>query len=333
MTATVGLVVNPAAGRDIRRLTGGASVSDNYAKRRTAGCALAGLALAPEQTEVVVMPDGRGLARRIADDAPDGLPVDLLDVPIEGTAADTRRAARWFRSNADAAVVLGGDGTNRDVAAEIGDVPVASVSTGTNNVVPAAVDGTVAGAAAGLVATGAVPAAETTLRHGTVEARVAGAGGERTVRGLATVGVLDRPFVGTRAILDAEDFLGGAVSRAFPAEIGLSGVAGALAMHRPDDSGGVGLRFGPPDETPETVRAITVPGVVERVGVAEWRRLDAEEPIRFEVPSGVVSADGERELEIRDATVEIRPVDAGPRLVEFDAVFERAAEDGHFSRG
>ncbi|WP_129114781.1 NAD(+)/NADH kinase [Halegenticoccus tardaugens] len=331
MTATVGLVVNPAAGRDIRRLTGGASVSDNYAKRRTAGCALEGLALAPDPVGVVVMPDRGGLGRRLVDDASDGLAVDLLDISVEGSAADTRRAAAWFRSNADAVIVLGGDGTTRDVAAEIGDVPVVGISTGTNNVVPTPVDGTVAGAAAALVATGAVATEETTVRHGSVEARVVGEKGERSVRGLATVGVLDRPFVGTRAILDAADYLGGVVSRASPSEIGLSGVAGMLTRCGPDDPGGVGLWFGPPAETPRAVRAITVPGVVDRVGVAEWRRLAPDEPATFDVPSGVVSADGERELEVRDARVEIRPVESGPRLVDFDAVFERAAADGGFA--
>lgn len=59
MTTTIGLVVNPAAGRDIRRLTGGASVSNNYAKRRTAGCVLAGLTLV-DDVEVLVMPTARG---------------------------------------------------------------------------------------------------------------------------------------------------------------------------------------------------------------------------------------------------------------------------------
>ncbi|SFR72400.1 ATP-NAD kinase [Halogeometricum rufum] len=331
MTATVGLVVNPAAGRDIRRLTGGASVSDDYEKRRTAECVLAGLSLEPD-VEVLVMPDRGNLGQRIVDQSPAELDVGLLDMSVAGDGGDTRRAAAAFATAADAVVVLGGDGTNRDVAHTIEDVPVVSVSTGTNNVFPNAIDGTVAGGAAALVATGGVSRAETTYRHGMVEAVADTANGERTIRGLATLGVLDQQFVGTRAILDASRVVGGVVSRASPTEIGLSGIAGGLSLHPPEESGGVGFRLGPPDDCEQTVRAITVPGVVERLGVRAWDRLDDDETTTFELPQGVVSVDGERELEVREATIDVRPVPDGPVVVDVDAVYERAARDGFFSR-
>jgi hypothetical protein len=331
VTATVGLVVNPAAGRDIRRLTGGASVSDDYEKRRTAECVLAGITLEAD-VDVLVMPDRGNLGQRIVDQSPAELDVDLLDISVGGDGGDTRRAAAAFATEADAVVVLGGDGTNRDVAHTIEDVPVVSVSTGTNNVFPNAIDGTVAGGAAALVATGAVSRAETTYRHGMVEAVADTANGERTIRGLATLGVLDQQFVGTRAILDASRVVGGVVSRASPTEIGLSGIAGGLSLHPPDASGGVGFRLGPPDDCEQTVRAITVPGVVERLGVRAWDRLDDDEATTFELPRGVVSVDGERELEVREATIDVRPAPDGPVVVDVDAVYERAARDGLFSR-
>ena len=327
MTTTVGLVVNPAAGRDIRRLTGGASVSNNYAKRRTAGCVLEGLTLV-DDVAVQVMPDATGLAERVVADAPDDLAVDQLDLTVTASGQDTRAAAERFATAADVAVVLGGDGTNRDVAHGIGDVPVVSVSTGTNNVVPTTVDGTVAGVAAALVGSGTVSADDVTVRHGTVEATVEGRGDDQRLRGLATVGILDRSFVGTRAILDPSDVVGGVVSRAAPDEIGLSGVAGGLVTHRPDDPGGVGFRLG--GDATRTVRAVTVPGTLARVPVREHRVLDDGEAYAFDVATGVVSADGERDLEVRDAVVTLRPVADGPRLVRVADVFERAAESGSF---
>lgn len=327
--ATVGLVVNPAAGRDIRRLTGGASVSDNYAKRRTAGCVLAGLAMASERVAVRVMPDRADLGRSVVDEAPDSVDAELLDLEIDGSAEDTRRAAARFRECTDAVVVLGGDGTNRDVAHAIGDVPIASVSTGTNNVVPTPVDGTVAGAAAALVATGSVPIDECTTSHGMVEARIDGA--DEPLRGLATLGVVDRPFVGTRAVTDTTDFVGGVVSRAAPSDIGLSGIAGVVAPHAPATDGGVALRLGSPDETPQAIRAITSPGVVDRVGIEEYRRVDSGEETTFGVREGVLSVDGEREREIVDATVRIRPIATDLRFVAFDVTLDAAAERRLFS--
>ncbi|WP_231186670.1 NAD(+)/NADH kinase [Haladaptatus sp. DYF46] len=329
MSPTVGLIVNPVAGRDIRRLTGGASVSSNYAKRRTATCVLEGLTMA-EDTGVLVMPDNAGLADRIVNGAPEDLTVDLLDVTVTASGEDARNAAERFSEEADAVVVLGGDGTNRDVAHGIGDVPVVSISTGTNNVIPTAVDGTVAGIATGLIASGAVPADETTIRHGTVEAVVDDGSEERRIRGLATLGVMDQQFVGTRAILDPEDVVGGVVSRASPSEIGLSGIAGGLAVRRPDDPGGIGFRLGTTSEPQREVHAVTVPGVLSRIPVEEYRTLDDGEAFEFDVATGVISADGERELEVRDASVRLRPVADGPRLVDIDAVIERGAKEGLF---
>ncbi|WP_411968008.1 NAD(+)/NADH kinase [Haloferax sp. YSSS75] len=329
MVTTVGLVVNPAAGRDIRRLTGGASVSNNYAKRRTAGCVLAGLTLC-DDVEVLVMPDNAGLADRIVDDAPSDIDVSLLEMPVSASARDSRNAAEHFESNADAVVVLGGDGTTRDVAQTIGDVPVVSISTGTNNVVPTPIDGTVAGEAAGLVASGVVPADEATIRHGTIEVEVEKETGTSEITGLATVGILDRAFVGTRAILDPDDIVGGVVSRASPAEIGLSGIAGGLVTHRPDDPGGVGFRLDREDSAGTLVRGITVPGTLSEVHVADYELLDDGAPYTFEIPRGVVSVDGEREHEVRNGVVTLRPVADGPRLVEITSVLERATREGYF---
>jgi len=314
--ARVGLVANPAAGRDIRRLTGGASVVDNYAKRRVAECVLAGLTLIDDPPSVAVMPDRAGIARHAVEESPPELDVDVLDIPVEESAADSRRAAARFREEADAVVVLGGDGTTRDVALELGSVPLVSVSTGTNNVVPTPVDGTVAGTVAAVVAAGVVDEGAATYRHGLVEATADGVAGETTLTGLATVEVTDTTFVGTRAVVDPSDLRGGVVSRAHPSEIGLPCLAGCVDPVEPDEPGGGALRLCDPDSAGHTVRGIVAPGMTTTVGVADHSRLDWGEPAVFEVSDGVIGADGEREVELVDATVEIAPIAEGPRLVD-----------------
>lgn len=325
----VGIIVNPAAGRDIRRLTGGASVVNNYAKRRVAECVLEGLGVVPDPPTALLMPDTAGIAASAAEEVPDA-ETALLDLTIEGTAADTRRAAARFREEADAIVVLGGDGTSRDTALECGEVPLVPVSTGTNNVVPTAVDGTVAGAAAALIATGAVEAAAVTYRHGMVEARTES---DETVSGLASVELSNRSFVGTRAMLDPADLAGGVVSRASPADIGLSSVAGAIGLLAPDDPGAIGLRLVDPDTAPRTVRAIVAPGVVAEIGIEDEYRLTDGESMTIHVEEGVVGTDGERELEVVGETVEFRSANRGPRLVSIEAVFDAAAGTGIFENG
>jgi len=329
--ARVGLVVNPEAGRDIRRLTGGASVVDNHAKRRVAACLLDGLTAVAAPPAVSILPDRAGIAANVVADAPEGVAVDVLDLTVEGSAADTRRAAAHFRETTDAIVVLGGDGTTRDAALECGDTPLLAVSTGTNNVVPTPVDGTVAGVAAAVVATGAVDAADVTRRHGTVEARAETPSGEKRVIGLASVEVSDRSFVGTRALIDPADLVGGVVSRAHPTEIGLSGVAGCLDAFDPGTGGGAALHLCDPGEADRSVRSVVAPGVTATVGIESHRRLAPDEPARFDVPDGVVGADGERELELVDATVEIAAREDGPRLVDVRDALDRAARAGVFS--
>ncbi len=325
----VGVVVNPAAGRDIRRLTGGASVVDNYAKRRVATCVLEGLTAVSEPPDVAVMPDRRGISDHVLEEAPDGLAVEALEMLVESTAADTRRAASRFREDdVDVVVALGGDGTTRDVACEIGDVPVVAVSTGTNNVVPTAVDGTVAGVAAALLATGAVPAADATTRHGMIEARAETAGGTQRLSALAAAEVSTQSFIGTRALLDPSDLRGGVVSRSHPGDIGLAAIAGAVECLEPTEPGGVAVRLTEPDDAARTVRAVLAPGVTATVGIESLERLEWNEPAAFDVPDGVVGADGERELELTETTVELTPVPDGPRLVDVDATLSAGVEGG-----
>lgn len=324
----VGLIVNPAAGRDIRRLTGGASVVDNYAKRRVAECVLEGLTLVDVPPRVSMMPDKTGIADHVVEEAPDSISIELIDMTVTESAADTRRAAAYFHEHVDAVVVLGGDGTSRDVALELGDVPLMSVSTGTNNVVPTPVDGTVAGAAAAIVAADLVDVEAVTYRHGRISVVADDVNGEKRLMGLATVEIVDRPFVGTRAVVDPTELLGGVVSRAHPSDIGLGSVAGCIEPLSPEAPGGAALRLGEPETAPRTVRAIIAPGMTTTVGVDDHDSLTWNESTSFEVADGVVAADGERELELVDATVEMTPMADGPRLVDVERTLSAATDAG-----
>ena len=106
---------------------------------------------------------------------------------------------------------------------------------------------------------------------------------DQILRGLATLGVIDRRFIGARAFSTADDFIGGVVSRAFPGDSGLSGIVGTVSMHDAATSGGRLIRLCPPEDADEIVRVITSPGVVERVGVLECRRLRNGDAATFEL--------------------------------------------------
>ena len=139
----VGIIANPVSARDIRRVIANANslqVADraNIVLRALAALAACGVA------EVVMMPDMaasghvlRGIdSRRCGETRFPRL--SFLEMPVTGTVDDTLRAARLMRAAGVAAiVVLGGDGTHRAVVTECGTMPIAGISTGTNNAFPA----------------------------------------------------------------------------------------------------------------------------------------------------------------------------------------------------
>jgi predicted polyphosphate/ATP-dependent NAD kinase len=157
----VGIVTNPASGRDIRRLVSCASLFPTSEKVGMATRVIAALG-AFGVDEVFLMPDHSGIAGGIlraiqshAARATDRWPeVRFIFQEVEQTENDTRRAVRaMLAKGVRTIVVLGGDGTHRVVASECGSTPLVTLSTGTNNVFPDLREATVAGMAAGLCAT------------------------------------------------------------------------------------------------------------------------------------------------------------------------------------
>ncbi|MDP9463586.1 MAG: NAD(+)/NADH kinase, partial [Actinomycetota bacterium] len=154
--STVGVIVNPWAGKDIRRLHAAVGHTPDTVK---AGIVRRVAIAAAEcgASRIVLGDDANGLAARAVDGLDLPISVELLDEEPTGSRLDTvHAAARMWKEQCGAVVVLGGDGTCRDAAIGWPDVPLVAISTGTNNVFPTAIDGSSAGAAAAFVAGGLV---------------------------------------------------------------------------------------------------------------------------------------------------------------------------------
>jgi predicted polyphosphate/ATP-dependent NAD kinase len=217
-----------------------------------------------------------------------------------------------------AIVTLGGDGTNRAVAAGCGEVPIVAISTGTNNVFPSMVEGTVAGLAAGLVATRQVEAAAVTTRAKRVEVKVGGI----EDFALIDVAACRDAFRGAAAIWDPGRVTAIVLSRAEPWAVGLSSIGGALRPVAAEEPGGLYIEL---DSGPGArgVRAVLAPGLLAQVGIRSWRRLDLGEEVSLDAAGGTVALDGERELLAR-GPVSARVTRAGPLLVDVRAVLASA---------
>jgi predicted polyphosphate/ATP-dependent NAD kinase len=252
-----------------------------------------------------------------------------LEMPVLGTSADSTRAARLLAElGAGCIITLGGDGTNRVVAKGCGTVPLVPISTGTNNVFPTFLEGTVAGVAAGLVARDC--AGKGALQRAPrLEVLV---NGMPIDSALVDVVVSEQPFVGSRAIWDLSLVREVVLSRIAPATIGLSALGGALLNSTVEVSERAGMHIVLGDGGREVMAALA-PGIVKWVGVRETHKLQVDDVVQFRPGTGTVALDGEREIEIPvTSVVEARLCADGPFVVDVPAALEGAAHAGHFRR-
>lgn len=322
MTGVVGLVVNPASGKDIRRLVASASVFDNREKQSIARRAVLG-AMAVGIDRFVYMPDVHGIVRAAVEDLRDEACFEPLESPITDSALDTTRAAQQMRHlGVGCVVTLGGDGTNRAFALGWPDAPLVPISTGTNNVFPRVVEGTVAGTAAGLVASGGVLPGEVSRQAKVV---LVSLDGEPDDLALVDAVLLDGAFVGARAVWSPARLKTLVLARADPAVVGMSAIGGLLCPVADSDDVGLLVQVG---SGGELVLAPIAPGLHARVPIRQWRRLELAEPVEVEGP-GVVALDGEREKRVPPgARLTFSVVRDGPRVVDVHAVMMLAAERG-----
>lgn len=324
----VGIVANPASGRDIRRLVAHASVFGNNEKvniLRRVMLALDTLGV----DRVSIMPDSYGLGLRALDGLSlRSLRADVMEMAVSGTDRDsTEAAAQMSGRGVECIVVLGGDGTNRVVAKGCGSVPIVSISTGTNNVFPTMVEGTIAGMAAGLVATGSVAVEEVTYRAKRLELFL---GEEMVDIALIDVVTSSDLWVGSRAIWDLTRIREIVLARAEPGNIGISSLGSCFQPLGSRDGNGMYLALG---QGGTQVLAPVAPGLLTRVAVREHRLLSLGEPVVLDSQASTVALDGEREIELYGhPTITVRLTMNGPRVVDFTRCMELAARSGVFQR-
>jgi predicted polyphosphate/ATP-dependent NAD kinase len=325
---TVGIIVNPSSGRDIRRLLSRASVFPNGEKINIVLRLLAGLG-ALGVAEALLMPDEAGIAAGIEREAlaaRKGRPLPHLQrlaMPVEGTADDTRRAvALMLERGVGAIAVLGGDGTHRVVAGACRQTPLLALSTGTNNAFPELREATTAGLALGLLVAGRVPPGLALRRNKLLRVRYRG----REELALVDVCVARQKFLGARAVWQPSDLSRIFVTFAEPRSLGLTSIiAWSLPVSR-SDQWGAQLRIGPGGGS---VLAPIAPGLVERIEVAEVIRLMPAQPVELPPEAGTVALDGERELELDPAerlTVELDL--GGPLTLNVNAALAYASRQG-----
>lgn len=300
----IGLIINPMAGRDIRRLVAYASLQSGPEKALGAKRIMAGMA-AVADVEVLLPDDRAGFFAWLKEETANTLPVRLVSRPIGEEDSTTLWVRMLVDAGARVLVVVGGDGTQRNVAEAAPTVPVLPIAGGTNNVACYLGDQTAGGyAVARYLADGLDP------REVGTRAKILRVGlpGGREALALIDVALTRQNYTGAMAIWDPGDVVALILTVADPVRPGLSNVGGFHHHLTQQEAGGLHIAMGPGGSE---IPAVLAPGLVANFPVASVDRVDFDQPIllRADRDGGTLSLDGERTVVLRpneEAEVRIR---------------------------
>ena len=317
------------AGRDVRRLAARASEITHQAKRDMVARIAAGADAAGVEA-IVIQAEPFRIATGALESMELGADVHVVESPdgrYRNGPEDTIAAVRAMRDlGVTALVVLGGDGTNRMVAQAWPDAALVPVSTGTNNVFPQMVEPTLAGAAAGLIASGKVPLHAHARRAKVIRVRPYHAD---STLALVDAVLLRDDTRGNLLPVDPSKIDRMMLAVASPAAVGMSPIGGLVAPVSAGEEGGLLVTCNR-DNLDRRLQVPISPGLYREVRVAEAHRVAAAVTVLFEGP-GVIALDGDRELKLeRRQRARLHVERTGPRVIDVEAVLRRAAMDGLF---
>lgn len=328
----VGMIINPDAGKDIRRITSAAADVTDWFKYNLAYC-IAKTLLSFEDIQLEIMPERFGLGKRLVDSFSNRFAnshISLINMPVVNSAEDSRNAAEHFvQTGARLIIVLGGDGTVRIVAKSISTIPIMAISTGTNNVIPTMIEGTTAGLAAKFILTNPDKSLEDFCnRHKYFEVWV---DGKVVDVALVDVGVIRDDFVGSKAVWKGDRISQVAVTRSKPFVTGLSSIIGMVRSVEPFDPYGALIATGEKSAS-MFILASLQPGELQRVGISEIKTLFTDHFYPLSInQNSIISLDGEKEFTVYpDQHVQIVLRTTGPWIVDISKVMDIAVREQHF---
>jgi predicted polyphosphate/ATP-dependent NAD kinase len=328
--ASIGIIANPASGKDIRRLVSHATVIDNNEKTNIVERIVLGAQRFGVE-KVYIMPDTYTMGYKVIEKLKVSkelkTDIEILDMKIKSSPEDTIRAAEIMENmKLGCVIVLGGDGTNRLVAKSLLDVPLIGISTGTNNVYPAMVEGTVAGMAAAVVASGRYDKNDICRRDKRIEIYM-----DNKLKDIALIDAVisDEIYIGAKAIWNMENIKRIIVSRCHPASIGFSAILGVNKTIGIDDDFGGSLNINIGNNK---YLAPVSAGVIECMQSDNMKIIKLEEDETYIAKfKGIIAVDGEREIAFREGEkIIFRITRRGPYHVNIKKTLEAAVKDSFF---
>ena len=330
----IGILVNPRAARDVRRLVTGASSIP--VSERIAIChrIVRGLSVL-DVGQILMMPDRDNIAmklktaverERLSTSAK--LPgVRILDMPVTDSAQDTLEAVQLMvKAKVGALVVLGGDGTHRLVAHACGKTPLVCISTGTNNAFPGNPEATIAGLAAGAVGRRLVAPDIVCQSNKRLCVRV---NSQDTIPALVDVCITTETQTGTRALWRSNRLRKLFLTFAEPGQVGLSSIGSLLSPTTREGDNGLAIDIDPTAKTFKKLMAPIAPGLFEPVTITNYRPISINQKYMMDSSAGTLAYDGEREVTLSTGDrIEITLDRRGPRTIDVAKTIENIAHSG-----
>ncbi len=338
--ASVGLIVNPSAARDVRRLTSLARTIDFPERVNIVARILSGL-IAGGVTAIRYMPESEGVVERAESvlaampgsegrSAPHAIPVRLPDDGLARDARGTAAAAAEMAAGGVACVItIGGDGTNRAVVAGWPDVVILPLPGGTNNAFATPIDPT----AAGLAAARYAAAPDRFAVHLRRAPRLVVSVEDSAPRiALVDVAAVEGGWIGARAVWEAATLVEAVMTKSDPSISGLAGTGGFVHPLDGTANQALRVRFGGDGRT---ILAPLGPGQLVPLGVRDHEVLAPGQrvclPSRHDPTRGplTLAMDGEREITL--APGEAAMVEFGldgPYVLDAAGLLRSAARDG-----
>jgi predicted polyphosphate/ATP-dependent NAD kinase len=332
----VGIVVNPASGKDIRRLVAKASVFDNQEKKAIVRRAITGV-VAAGVCDFRYVPDSNEIAEAAIAEVEQNIRAEAVACAETRSVLDTITGAEGLKEAGCCAVIsLGGDGTNRALVKGWRHAPLIPISTGTNNAFPVLVEATIAGAAAGLVASGQVAMNKVASQAKVITVKI-----ENEVDDLALIDAVftsDR-FIGARALLDSDRLRMAMLTLAEPASVGIASIGGLIQPVSRSEDQGLLLSFGSEDKPGidnekdilnRVLMAPIAPGFYQKIRIRSALKIPFGETVDVVGP-GTLALDGERERVLKPGqTASLSVRRDGPWVIDVQQALASGAEQGAF---
>ena len=313
---SIGIIVNPNSGKDIRRLVASASSVSSQHKSNELVKVYEGISK-EGINKVYIMPDFSDISRKSREKYSNLIETEIIKTSSLDEELTTIEAAKKMEKlDLSCIIVFGGDGTARLVSNYVKKTPILPISTGTNNLFPENIDGTVAGMVAGKYS----KIDNKNFFYERVKKLDVYFENKLVDSALVDIVSCKIPYVGARAIWEMDSISEIFVNKISPYGIGFSSIGFNLGQSLDKYHSMYIDISNDQKKCSKKIYAPIAPGKIEEILINNWKLFKKNEIINIRLKKGTLALDGERRIEFSDNNVNIRINHNGPKCLKIKEI-------------